>query len=171
MRILNFFFISLALIWSKCHRKTSKHFIKSLCDEIGFYMPSRVLAGEQRWAHATFFRVHNRNSATWRKHFRNRNSTTFYRKVALQPQLRNFAITIFSEVLNIKFATWEFTFANFGIFLAVKSGRLMRKYGGKKSHASVPLRHVFGFHRNRQFLKYFWIIFNTILSWGKWTRK
>ncbi len=31
----------------------------------------------QRWARATFFWVRNRNSATWRKHFRNRNSATF----------------------------------------------------------------------------------------------
>ncbi len=31
----------------------------------------------QRWERATFFWVRNRNSATCRKHFRNRNSATF----------------------------------------------------------------------------------------------
>jgi hypothetical protein len=43
----------------------------------------------------------------------------------------------------------SFTSAFFGIFLAVKSGRFMKKIGGKKSRAIVPLRQVFGFHRNR----------------------
>ncbi len=33
----------------------------------------------QRWARATFFWVRNRNSATCRKHLRNRNSATFQR--------------------------------------------------------------------------------------------
>ncbi len=50
------------------------------------------------------------------------------------PQLKSFASAIFSA------------------FLAVKSGRFMKKkIGGKKSCATVPLRQVFGFQRNRQF--------------------
>jgi hypothetical protein len=46
----------------------------------------------------------------------------------------------------------SFNSAIFGIFLAVESGQFMgKKIGGKKSHATVPLRQVFGFQRNRGF--------------------
>jgi hypothetical protein len=38
----------------------------------------------------------------------------------------------------------SFTSAIFGAFLAVKSGRFMKKNGGKKSCATVPLRQVLG---------------------------
>ncbi len=43
------------------------------------------------------------------------------------------------------------TSAIFGIFLAVESGRFMKKIGGEEYHATVPLRQVFGFQRNRHF--------------------
>jgi hypothetical protein len=45
----------------------------------------------------------------------------------------------------------SFTSAIFGIFLAVESGRFMKKIRGKKSRATVPLMQVFVFQRNRKF--------------------
>ncbi len=54
----------------------------------------------------------------------------------------------------------SFISAIFGIFLAVESGwGSFLKIGGKKSHATVPLRQVSGFQRNRQFKKYLLSIF------------
>jgi hypothetical protein len=44
-----------------------------------------------------------------------------------------------------------------------ESSQFMKKIN-KKSCATVPLRQVFGFQRKRQFKKYFWLIFKTILS-------
>jgi hypothetical protein len=46
----------------------------------------------------------------------------------------------------------SFNSAIFGIFLAVESGEIHgEKIGGQKSHATVPLRQVFAFWRNRGF--------------------
>jgi hypothetical protein len=57
----------------------------------------------------------------------------------------------------------SFTSAIFSIFLAVEFGRFMKtKIGSKKSHATVPLRQVFGFQGNKHF--YIWLLFKTILS-------
>jgi hypothetical protein len=44
---------------------------------VGMQWDCRLLCIMQRWARATFFWDRNRNSATRRKHFRNRNSATF----------------------------------------------------------------------------------------------
>ncbi len=57
-----------------------------------------------------FFWVRNRNFATWRKHFRNRNSATV-KEMLLRN--RNSAIAIFSDVRNFKSATWELNCRNF----------------------------------------------------------
>jgi hypothetical protein len=52
------------------------------------------------------------------------------------------------QVCNLR----SFISALIGIFLAVESGwGSWKKIGGKKYHATVPLRQVFGFQRNRQF--------------------
>jgi hypothetical protein len=71
-------------------------------------------------------------------------SATFKRNVALQLQFCNS-----NFFLNPKLES--FTYAIFGIFLAVESSRFMKqKIEGKKSLATVPLRQVFRFQRNRQ---------------------
>jgi hypothetical protein len=76
----------------------------------------------------------------------------FERNVALQPQLRNSTITILSEVRNFKSATWELQFSNFQhIFGHGIRSIHGEKIVGKKSLATVPLRQVFGFQRNRGF--------------------
>jgi hypothetical protein len=62
----------------------------------------------QRWARATFFRVRNRNSATRRKHFSNRNSATFKRM-----SLRNRNSAIPQSQFFLKSATQELYFRNF----------------------------------------------------------
>jgi hypothetical protein len=92
-------------------------------------------------------------------------------KAALpQSQFRNRNRAIRQPQFFLKSATSSpqlesFTSATFGIFLAVESGRLMKKkIGGKKSHATVPLRQIFGFQRNRRFKRYFWVILKTIFS-------
>jgi hypothetical protein len=56
---------------------------------------------------------------------------------------RNSSMAIFSYVCNLK----EFHFHNFWHILG--HGQFMKKIGGKKSCAIVPLRQVFGFWRNR----------------------
>jgi hypothetical protein len=65
---------------------------------------------------------------------------------------RNSAIASFLEVATLNPQLESFTFTIFGIFLAMESGRFMKKkFEGKKSHAAVPLRQVLVFQRNRQF--------------------
>jgi hypothetical protein len=68
------------------------------------------------------------------------------------PQFRN-QIFLKSTTSNLKLE--GFTSAMFGIFLAWNPVDSLKK----KSHATVPLRQVFVFERNRQFQKYFWLIF------------
>ncbi len=88
----------------------------------------------QRWACTTFL-VRNRNSTTWRKHFRNRNSATL-RNVAPQP--RN------SAVCNFKSATWELQFRNFQhIFGHGILSIHIKKLEGSKISCYFPLRQVF----------------------------
>ncbi len=67
----------------------------------------------QRRARANFFWVRNRNSATWRKHFRDHNSAIYKEMLSATatPQFRN--CNFFSEVCNFKSATWELYFRNF----------------------------------------------------------
>jgi hypothetical protein len=68
--------------------------------------------------------------------------------------LRNSASATISEVRNFKFATWELQFRNFRHIFGrgLESGRFMvKKIGGQKSGATVPLGQVFGFQRNRGF--------------------
>jgi hypothetical protein len=50
---------------------------QSLIFKSRLYSQGGGIGNYQRWACATFFSVRNRNSATGRKHFRNRNSATF----------------------------------------------------------------------------------------------
>ncbi len=69
----------------------------------------------QRWARPTFFWVRNRNSATWRKHFRNRNAATFKEMF-----LRNRNSAIPQSQFFPKSATWELRFRNFRHILGVK---------------------------------------------------
>ncbi len=76
----------------------------------------------QRWARATFFWVHIRNSA--QSQFCN-----LLRNVAPQPQLRNSAISVFSAVRNFKSATWKLHFRNFRHIF----GRGIRSIHEKKS--------------------------------------
>jgi hypothetical protein len=65
----------------------------------------------------------------------------FLRNVAAQPQLRNRNFFLKSATLNPQLE--RFTTAIFSIFLAMESGLFMnQKIGGKKSHATVPLRQV-----------------------------
>ncbi len=72
--------------------------------------------------------LRNRNSAIPQSQF-------FLISTTSSPQLESFISTIF------------------GIFLAVESdwGSWKKKIGVTKSRATVPLRQVFGFQRNRQF--------------------
>ncbi len=56
----------------------------------------------RRWACATFFLVRNHNSATWRKHFYNRNSATFKEML-----LRNCNSAIPQSQFFLKSATWS----------------------------------------------------------------
>jgi hypothetical protein len=82
----------------------------------------------------------------------------FSRNVVPQPQLRN---RNFFRSPQLE----SFNSAIFGTFSAVESGRFMgKKIRGKKYRATVPLRQVFGFQRNRGFSKYFLLTFKTILS-------
>ncbi len=99
---------------------------------------------QERLECATFFGVRNRNSATWRKHFRNRNSATFNEML-----LRNRNSAIPQSQFFLKSATWELQFRNFRQWNSVDSWG--KKIGSQKSHATVPLRQVFGFQRNRGF--------------------
>ncbi len=72
--------------------------------------------------------------------------------IAPQPQLCNSAIAIFSEVRNFYSATWELQFRNFRhIFGRGNQSFHGEKIGGKKSRATVPLRQVSGFQKNRGF--------------------
>jgi hypothetical protein len=73
-----------------------------------------------------------RCSATATLQFRN-HSFFWCLSLTLSPQLESFISAIF------------------GIFLAMESGRFMKKKLEKTSCATVPLRQVFGFERNRQF--------------------
>jgi hypothetical protein len=68
---------------------------------------------------------------------------------------RNSAIAIFLKSATSSPQLESFTSAIYGIFLAVKSSRfLKKKIGGKKSHASVPLQQVFVYQKNKQFKKF-----------------
>ncbi len=102
------------------------------------------MGNHQRWASATYFCVRNRNSATRRKHFSNRNSATF-KEMLLRN--RNSAIPQTQFVFESAISSPQlqsFTSAIFGAFLAVKSDRFMKKkIWGKKFHATVPLRQFF----------------------------
>jgi hypothetical protein len=86
------------------------------------------------------------------------------------PQFRN---RNFYWSPQLKFATWELHLCTFQHIFGhrLKSGFMKKKLEVKKSHATVPLGQVFGFQRNRQFYKYFWLIFKTILNWEKGIRK
>ncbi len=79
---------------------------------------------------------------------------------------RNSAITIISEVCNFKSATWELQFRNFrhifGCGIRSIHGEKIR---AKKYRATVPLRQVFGFQRNRGFYKYFFLLLKS--AWAE----
>ncbi len=117
-----------------------------------------------------FFWVCNRNFATWRKHFRHRNSATF-----LEMLLRKCNSAIPQSQFFLKSATLNpqlesFTSAIFGIFLARESSLFMNKLiGGKISRTTVPLRQVL-FPEKQTILKIILVDFKAILSWGKGTR-
>ncbi len=133
----------------KCISLCKDNKISAMFEETPQITQCNTVSKHQRWARATFFWVRNRNSAIWKKHFRNHNMATFKEML-----LRNWDSTtaIFSEVHNFKSATWKLQFCNFWHIF----GRGIRsvhgeKIGGKKSCATVPLRQVLGFQRNRGF--------------------
>ncbi len=106
----------------------------------------------------------NSKEALPQSQFRN-----FLKNVAPQPQLRNSAIAIFSEVRNSRAlfpqfsadfwrgVAWNYIFFYRQVFFAVE--RILkgqqhkifrfRKIGGQKSLATFPLRQFFVFHRNK----------------------
>ncbi len=64
----------------------------------------------------------------------------FWRNVAPQPQLRNSAIAIFSEIRNFKSATWELQFRNFRHIFGRGIWSIHgEKIRGKKSRATFFL--------------------------------
>ncbi len=109
--------------WSrKVHHVNPKAFFRQRQINIGFYHQFIYINiyTVQRWARATFFWVRNRNSATWRKHLRNRKSATFKEMLLRNrnsaiPQLQFFLKSVTSSPqLEL------FTSAIFGIFSAVE---------------------------------------------------
>jgi hypothetical protein len=83
---------------------------------LSMYVITVVTRGGHR---QLFFRVRNRNSATYRKHFHNRNSATF-KEMLLRN--RNSAITIFLKSATSNPQLESFNSAIFGTFLVVESG-------------------------------------------------
>jgi hypothetical protein len=65
---------------------------------------------------------------------------SFLRNVVSQPQLRNAAIAIFSEVRNFKPDLESFTSAIFDNFLAMVFGRFMKKKSEVKNLVNCPFR-------------------------------
>jgi hypothetical protein len=101
-----------------------------------------ITSNYQRWARATFFESAiaipqlkgNTSAIAIPQLYKKCCSATAFPQSQFFPQLGSFNSAIF------------------GIFLAVGSGRFMeKKSGGKKSRATVPLRQVFRFQRNRGF--------------------
>ncbi len=106
----------------------------------------------QRWASATYFWVCNCNSATRTKHFRNRNSATLKEMLLRNrnsaiPQSQFFFESA-TSIRNLR-ASLPQCSAHFWPWNPVDSWR--KKIGDKKSRATVPLRQVFCFQRNREF--------------------
>jgi hypothetical protein len=70
--------------------------------------------------------------------------------IAIFPEVRNFKSATWE--LTVNFSTWELKFRNFWhIFGCGIRSIHGKKIGGKKSCATVPVRQVFGFQRNRRF--------------------
>jgi hypothetical protein len=82
--------------------------------------------------------------ATPQSQFRN-----FLKNVAPQPQLCNFAIAIFSEVSNLRASLPQFS----EYFLAVESGRFMKKKSEVKNLVQLSLYGKFLFSRETDSFK------------------
>ncbi len=160
---------------------TYTRWLSVLCPA-GFPSYGEVLCIYQRWASGTFFGVRNRNSATIKGMLlRNRNSAIaiFLKSATWELHFRNFRY-IFGRIVS-----WNYIFLPPDVFcysenfkgsvardfrplffrekfpyenLVYESGIrcIHEKKSGQKSRATVPLRQVFGFQRNRKFYKYFW---------------
>jgi hypothetical protein len=122
--ILIFRYITLKFIFQSWTIQSSdlkfSPFLSWILSKLSLFLSWVFFEVEQRWARATFFWVRNRNSATWRKPFRNRNSATFYEML-----LRNRNSAIPQSQFLVKPATSSpqldcFTSAIFCIFLAVE---------------------------------------------------
>jgi hypothetical protein len=141
-----------------------------------------LLTNNQRWARAIFFIVRNRNSAIFKS---NRNSaipqsqflSEFRNLRASLPQfsayfwpwsslklyiftgrcfllLNAFKVTVAQEFRSLFFSWINPISKWFRVWIDS-----WKKIGGQISHATVPLRQVFGFRINRHLKKYFWLIF------------
>ncbi len=109
-----------------------------------------MLSYDQRWARATFFWVHNRNSATWRNHFRNRNSSTFKEML-----LRNRNSAIPQSQFFLKSATSSpqlesFNSAIFSTFSVVEFGQYIGKNQRSKISCYCPFKEKFSVSRETE---------------------
>ncbi len=96
------------------------------------HLIKRKRTDKQRWARATFFWVRNRNSATWRKNFRNRNS-------AKEKLLCNPTSAILQSQFFLISATWELYLRNFQHIFGrgIRSGFMKKIWD--KNHVQLSL--------------------------------